>query len=60
MELIGLIIGFFDIVVNKWDVDIGFNYYYILLDGRVFYLNNYCSCVSYVDSNESRKLLEFD
>lgn len=60
MELTGSITGFFDIAVNKRDVDIGFNYYHILPDGRVFHLNNYRSRASHADSNESRKLLEPD
>lgn len=59
MELIGVIIGYFDIEVNKYDVDIGFNYYEVIRNGEVFYFNNYCSRVSYVDDMGSRRLFIF-
>lgn len=57
MELTGAISGFFDIEVNKKDVDIGFNYYEITADGQVFHLNNYRSRASYADDMATRRLL---
>lgn len=57
MELTGAISGFFDIEVNKRDVDIGFNYYEITADGQVFHLNNYRSRASYADDMATRRLL---
>ena len=57
MELTGAITGYFDIEVNKHDVDIGFNYYEVTRDGEVFHLNNYRSRASYADDMGSRRLL---
>ena len=57
MELTGAITGYFDISVNKKDVDIGFNYYEVTADGQVFHLNNYRSRVSYADDMSNRRLL---
>ncbi|WP_394225393.1 CocE/NonD family hydrolase [Pseudoalteromonas spongiae] len=57
MELTGAISGFFDISVNKKDVDIGFNYYEVTTEGEVFHLNNYRSRASYADDMGERRLL---
>ena len=57
MELTGAITGYFDIEVNKHDVDIGFNYYEVTRNGEVFHLNNYRSRASYADDMGSRRLL---
>ncbi|MFY8351063.1 CocE/NonD family hydrolase [Pseudoalteromonas sp. SSM20] len=57
MELTGAISGFFDISVNKKDVDIGFNYYEVTAEGEVFHLNNYRSRASYADDMGERRLL---
>jgi uncharacterized protein len=57
MELTGSITGFFDIAINKKDVDIGFNYYEITASGEVFHLNNYRSRASYADDIGQRRLL---
>lgn len=57
MELTGAISGFFDIAINKRDVDIGFNLYEIAAGGSIFHLNNYRSRVSYADSMSERRLL---
>ncbi|WP_052141230.1 CocE/NonD family hydrolase [Pseudoalteromonas piratica] len=57
MELTGAISGFFDISVNKRDVDIGFNYYEVTAEGEVFHLNNYRSRASYADDMSERRLL---
>jgi uncharacterized protein len=57
MELSGSITGFFDIAINKKDVDIGFNYYEITASGEVFHLNNYRSRASYADDMGHRHLL---
>ncbi len=57
MELTGSITGFFDIAINKKDVDIGFNYYEVTSEGEVFHLNNYRSRASYADDNSKRRLL---
>ncbi|WP_299074101.1 CocE/NonD family hydrolase [uncultured Paraglaciecola sp.] len=57
MELSGAITGFFDIAINKRDVDIGFNYYEVTTNGDVFHLNNYRSRASYADDMSNRRLL---
>jgi putative CocE/NonD family hydrolase len=57
MELTGSITGYFDIEVNKKDVDIGFNYYEVTADGTAFHLNNYRSRASYADDMSKRRLL---
>jgi putative CocE/NonD family hydrolase len=57
MELTGAISGFFDIAVNKKDVDIGFNFYEVTADGNAFHLNNYRSRASYADDMSTRRLL---
>ena len=57
MELTGTITGFFDIEINKKDVDIGFNYYEVTAEGDVFHLNNYRSRASYADDMSKRRLL---
>lgn len=57
MELTGAISGFFDIAVNKKDVDIGFNYFEVTAEGEVFHLNNYRSRASYADDMSKRRLL---
>ncbi len=57
MELTGAITGFFDIAINKKDVDIGFNYYEVTANGQVFHLNNYRSRASYADDMSERLLL---
>lgn len=57
MELTGAITGFFDIAINKKDVDIGFNYYEVTAQGEVFHLNNYRSRASYADDMGNRHLL---
>jgi len=57
MELTGAITGFFDIAINKKDVDIGFNYYEVTATGDVFHLNNYRSRASYADDMGKRQLL---
>ena len=57
MELTGAISGYFDIEINKKDVDIGFNYYEVTQAGEVFHLNNYRSRASYADDMSKRRLL---
>ncbi|WP_371373400.1 CocE/NonD family hydrolase [Thalassotalea aquiviva] len=57
MELTGSITGFFDIGINKKDVDIGFNYFEVTANGEVFHLNNYRSRASYADDMGKRHLL---
>lgn len=57
MELTGAISGFFDIAINKKDVDIGFNFYEVTAEGQAFHLNNYRSRVSYADDMSKRRLL---
>ncbi|MFC3093619.1 CocE/NonD family hydrolase [Alteromonas sediminis] len=57
MELTGAITGFFDISINKKDVDLGFNYYEVTADGEVFHLNTYRSRASYADDISKRRLL---
>ena len=56
MELTGSITGYFDIEVNKLDVDIGFNYYEVTAAGEVFHLNNYRSRASYAEDMSTRRL----
>lgn len=57
MELTGAISGYFDIEIDKKDVDIGFNYYEVTQAGEVFHLNNYRSRASYADDMSQRRLL---
>ena len=57
MALAGEITGHFSIAVNKKDVDIGYNFYEIDKDGKVFHLNNYRSRASYAHDMANRKLL---
>ncbi len=57
MELTGAISGFFDIAINKKDVDIGFNFFEVTAEGEAFHLNNYRSRASYADNMSKRRLL---
>ena len=56
-ELAGAITGFFEIAVNKKDVDIGYNFYEMDKDGKVFHLNNYRSRASFANDMSKRHLL---
>lgn len=58
MELAGAITGYFNISVNKRDVDIGYNFYEINKDGKAFHLNNYRSRASYAKDMGKRELLK--
>lgn len=57
MELTGSVSGYFDLSINKRDVDIGFNYYEVTAEGEAFHLNNYRSRASYADNISERRLL---
>ncbi|WP_019028665.1 CocE/NonD family hydrolase [Colwellia piezophila] len=56
-ELAGAITGHFEISVNKQDVDIGYNFYEMDADGKVFHLNNYRSRASFANDMSERHLL---
>lgn len=56
-ELAGAITGQFEISVNKKDVDIGYNFYEMDKDGKVFHLNNYRSRASFANNMSKRHLL---
>lgn len=60
MELAGAITGYFNISVNKRDVDIGYNFYEIDKNGKAFHLNNYRSRASYAKDMSKRELLTPD
>ncbi|NVK57780.1 MAG: CocE/NonD family hydrolase [Alteromonadaceae bacterium] len=57
MELAGAISGYFELAINKRDVDIGYNFYAIDASGEAFHLNNYRSRASYAADMSERKLL---
>jgi len=56
-QLAGAITGQFSIAVNKKDVDIGYNFYELMTDGKVFHLNHYQSRASYANDMSQRHLL---
>lgn len=56
-QLAGAITGQFSIAVNKKDVDIGYNFYELMADGKVFHLNHYQSRASYANDMSQRQLL---
>ena len=57
-QLAGAITGEFSIAVNKKDVDIGYNFYELMADGKVFHLNHYQSRASYANDMSQRQLLK--
>jgi len=56
-QLAGAITGEFSIAVNKKDVDIGYNFYELMADGKVFHLSHYQSRASYAKDMSYRQLL---
>jgi len=56
-QLAGAITGQLSIAVNKKDVDIGYNFYELMADGKVFHLNHYQSRASYANDMSRRQLL---
>jgi putative CocE/NonD family hydrolase len=56
-QLAGAITGNLSISVNKKDVDIGFNFYELMADGKVFHLSHYQSRASYANDMSVRQLL---
>lgn len=56
-QLAGAITGNLSIAVNKKDVDIGYNFYELMADGKVFHLSHYQSRASYANDMSKRQLL---
>jgi len=56
-QLAGAITGSISIAVNKKDVDIGYNFYELMEDGKVFHLSHYQSRASYAKDMNKRQLL---
>ncbi|WP_082768963.1 CocE/NonD family hydrolase [Paraglaciecola hydrolytica] len=57
MQFAGSLSGYFSIAINKKDVDIGYNLYEQLPDGKVFHLARYISRASYAKDMSKRQLL---
>ncbi len=56
-QLAGAITGELSIAVNKKDVDIGYNFYELMADGKVFHLSHYQSRASFAKDMSRRQLL---
>lgn len=56
-QFAGAITGKFSIATNKKDVDIGYNFYEQMADGKVFHLGHYQSRASYANDMSHRQLL---
>ncbi|NQY50238.1 MAG: hypothetical protein HRT50_14260, partial [Colwellia sp.] len=56
-QLAGALSGHFTLAINKRDVDIGFNFYELQSDGKLFHFNNYVSRASYAKDMSDRQLL---
>jgi uncharacterized protein len=56
-QFAGTLTGYFSIAINKRDVDIGYNLYEMMPDGKVFHLIHYLSRASYAADMSQRHLL---
>ncbi len=56
-QLAGAITGEISLAINKKEVDIGYNFYELSADGKVFSLNTYRSRASYAKDPSQRQLL---
>ncbi|MGS2720817.1 CocE/NonD family hydrolase [Paraglaciecola aestuariivivens] len=56
-QLAGFITGYFNLAINKKDVDIGFKLFEVKSDGSTFALNRYISRASYANDMSQRQLL---
>jgi uncharacterized protein len=56
-QFAGTLTGYFSIATNKRDVDIGYNLYEMMPDGKVFHLIHYMSRASYAADMSQRQLL---
>lgn len=56
----GAITGYFSLAINKRDVDIGYNFYELTAEGKVFLLSHYFGRASYAADMGKRQLLTPD
>lgn len=56
-QFAGTLTGYLSIAINKRDVDIGYNLYEMMPDGKVFHLIHYISRASYASDMSQRHLL---